>query len=554
MQKDTLKKQMQQNQQQTILQIKDAVEHIDRSMADKFLRAMKKGEINSPEALRYKVALQIVDFPNLADDDAVNVMQKNILDFFRLGISLKDSLENRYSIQGSYSKNKQRKLLLQAIMKNEERLGKLYLLEWIKEFSKLSNEDRQGENIILRFLLNFKEAENLSNIEKNVLKNILYVYDELLSDDLLDIFDLVDAKERLKQGKIRLMQRPVGAFANPEERGERYIETQRTYSTSSLAGSQNKESKNIVSMSFPEALKKFPNIGEQPITSMPIKLQYFPDRVKPSVKNWIADYRGKLGNGKHSSVERGDFLFHSENGKPLSPLERMRVAQILKSLDENLEVEIDSGTQQIIFSNKSDQETVPAGDKSTMNKFSQSEQGNEKSKAIFSYAQEKYEIPKLDSNKTGFSKPAWNPAQSVKQRMSIDDDIAEKKSLSFSSPHKFPVENQRQDYLQSQERKISNSFSNQESISEKESPDDIFDLAVKRKQVFSEPKIQLPKTQVVNSQPVEFSNQKKQNHDLSKSKVLYRITPRGFQYSDKKENDNSNAGPKVSGNVVDLKQ
>ncbi|MDO8529329.1 MAG: hypothetical protein Q7S18_01535, partial [bacterium] len=57
--------------------------------------------------------------------------------------------------------------------------------------------------------------------------------------------------------------------------------------------------KNLVDLSLSQALKQFPNFGEQAVTSAPIKLKIFPSPVRPSVKNWIEDYRGTMGAEKH---------------------------------------------------------------------------------------------------------------------------------------------------------------------------------------------------------------------------------------------------------------
>jgi len=105
----------------------------------------------------------------------------------------------------------------------------------------------------------------------------------------------------------------------------------------------------IEKLSLEKALEKYPALGEQAITSNPIKLRYFPTSVKASVKNWIADYRETLGPGKHSTMDRGNFLFHGENGKRLTPIERQKVSLMLKSLDEEIPLDIDGEKQLIIF-------------------------------------------------------------------------------------------------------------------------------------------------------------------------------------------------------------
>jgi len=104
-----------------------------------------------------------------------------------------------------------------------------------------------------------------------------------------------------------------------------------------------------VKLSLAQALVQYPNLNEQAITNNPLQLQYSSNPVKPSIKNWISDYHSALGSGKHSTIDRGNYLFHSENGKRLTPGERQKISLLLKSLDEETLLEIDGDAQQIIF-------------------------------------------------------------------------------------------------------------------------------------------------------------------------------------------------------------
>jgi len=98
-----------------------------------------------------------------------------------------------------------------------------------------------------------------------------------------------------------------------------------------------------------QALAEYPNLGNQIISSERIRIKSQPEPVRGSLLNWIKYYRDELGIGQHSTVERGQFLFGSVNGKVLSSIERERVNIILKSLEENLPLEIDTERQEVIF-------------------------------------------------------------------------------------------------------------------------------------------------------------------------------------------------------------
>ncbi len=110
-----------------------------------------------------------------------------------------------------------------------------------------------------------------------------------------------------------------------------------------------KQQAKIDKLALAKALEKYPNLGEQAITSNPLKLRYFPTPVKSSIKNWITDYHDALGAGKHETMDRGNYLFHSENGKKLTPFERQKVSLVLKSLDEEMPLDIDGQAQKIVF-------------------------------------------------------------------------------------------------------------------------------------------------------------------------------------------------------------
>lgn len=98
-----------------------------------------------------------------------------------------------------------------------------------------------------------------------------------------------------------------------------------------------------------EALEKYPEIGEQIITSQHIRLKIFPEPVRPSIKNWLSDYTFGLGYKAHDSMTRGNYLFKSENGKGLSQEDREKVSLILKSYDENVPLAIDTTAKQVLF-------------------------------------------------------------------------------------------------------------------------------------------------------------------------------------------------------------
>ncbi len=111
--------------------------------------------------------------------------------------------------------------------------------------------------------------------------------------------------------------------------------------------------KGVENLSIEKALEKYPKIKEQLLTDEPLRIA---GQVRPrpgTVENWITDYRLAVGAGKHTAIERGNYLFHGVNTKRLSDQERRRVAIVLKSLDENVLLSIDPEEEKIIFPSES---------------------------------------------------------------------------------------------------------------------------------------------------------------------------------------------------------
>ncbi|HRZ94983.1 MAG TPA: hypothetical protein P5262_00210 [Candidatus Moranbacteria bacterium] len=103
-------------------------------------------------------------------------------------------------------------------------------------------------------------------------------------------------------------------------------------------------------LSLIDAMKKYPGLGEQTITSQQIRIKNFNDLIRPSIKNWLSDYTARLGYESHDSIERGNYLFQNENTRNLGYEDRQRLSQILKSFDEKTPLAVDLNTKQVVFS------------------------------------------------------------------------------------------------------------------------------------------------------------------------------------------------------------
>lgn len=104
-----------------------------------------------------------------------------------------------------------------------------------------------------------------------------------------------------------------------------------------------------IKLSLLKALADYPRLGEQTMSSEKIKLKNQSEPQRPNLANWIHYYREELGIGFHDQVTRGRFLFQSENGKRLSAEERERLNLVIKSIEEDFPIDIDTEHQIIIF-------------------------------------------------------------------------------------------------------------------------------------------------------------------------------------------------------------
>ena len=340
--------------------IDQAILHLDASDAYDLLKRVTKsdslleGDLKNME--RATLVLRIVAFPELADEEASTVLQKEILQFFRNDIPLEDRISTRYVFQGMALKNIQRKILKEAIMQNTEQLGPLTISEWIKKYDMAFDvEDREADNL-LAFLLRDASVENLSESEKFVLKKILHTYDTFLATELIDIFDLATMQKNLTKKRQAYQQKSSsGAIFSPSLQKESSYHPANYKPISQMAKLQINYKKptgaisKTMQMRIEDAVEKFPELGEQLIGQAPITLRPFPQPVRPSIKNWIATYQQELGVGEHGTMERGTFLYNNQNAKQLVDASRQQLARILKSVDDNSPMTIDAQNQRVVF-------------------------------------------------------------------------------------------------------------------------------------------------------------------------------------------------------------
>ena len=104
-----------------------------------------------------------------------------------------------------------------------------------------------------------------------------------------------------------------------------------------------------VSLPLLQAVSQYPKLSEQILSTERIHIHGQLETVRPSLGNWIRAYRNDLGVGYHDPMLRAKFLFDSENGKKLSSEERERINLIVRSVEDNVALDVDTETMEIVF-------------------------------------------------------------------------------------------------------------------------------------------------------------------------------------------------------------
>ncbi len=305
----------------------DAVNQFDAAKANKLLRIWKtvhgsevSGKQPDGRLDLLRKNLLFTAFPLLSTELASVVLKECLVDFLKSEEELLDPIEKielRIKAAGYGLYDQERELMKSAILLNGEIVGSFTFGEWIKRFEKLAQSKEEDKEIVKTFLTKDSEVVNLGKNEQAILQTLFFMYENWLRVPVTSIFDLATLVSD---------------------------DGTQTRSRSRLAGQSG-----MVRLPLLQALSKYEQLGNQLITNERIKVKSQTEPVRPSLLYWIKYYRDELGVGHHDSVQRGDFLFRSENGKRLSPEERERVNLVLKSVEENFPLEIDTEQSLVLF-------------------------------------------------------------------------------------------------------------------------------------------------------------------------------------------------------------
>ncbi len=196
---------------------------------------------------------------------------------------------------------------------------------------------------------------------------------------------------------------------------------------------EEKPAAGTVSMPLLQALSKYEQLANQLITGERIRIKGQGEAVRPSLLNWIKYYRDELGVGYHDNVQRGQFLFRSENGKHLSTEERERINLVLRSIEENLPVQIDTERSEIVFPrSNAPTQSKPRTDRADVMATAKVEKGPA--------------LPGTPAHETPANSAFVSGNLGMVQGTHFgtsEQKASEKGSLSFSSSHVFPAEKEK---------------------------------------------------------------------------------------------------------------
>jgi hypothetical protein len=385
-----------------------AINHIDDVEARKTLKEIstfiESQDIKNSNPELFKklqsaiVNLKIVALSQISDEEVADILRNHYLESFHMQISMENQLTGKLFLIPEIPRDNLRKKLRRAILENQQKIGNLSISQWITNFEKLFPTKTRTDSAPIEFISTNTQASTLNSNEKNQVKDLLHTYDNVLA------FTPTSA------GKV-LIQSEIGnnSIYNVNE-------PSKDISTSPIQPEMKPATHKTIQILLSEGLHKFDKLGEQLITSQPLKLQYSSSPVRPSIKNWLADYHQIYGQGAHSEMNRGSYLFNSENTKRLSNTERQRLAIILKSLDLDLPIDIDTNAQQIVFntqitaiSNKNENQDIQKTSIVSTNDRNQSmESSQEPLRAHLEKIEESdlslHQYP-LSANKISFSSP-----------------------------------------------------------------------------------------------------------------------------------------------------
>jgi hypothetical protein len=259
--------------------------------APEALRALDEKSFATPEE---EIALWCVSFPLVEDNEAEELFRDHVLDFFTSDVPLRETLIKRYTFQGNFQKNTQREFLKKALLENTEMIGDISLGKTLSQLDAKYPPETREKKDIQNFLLDI----SLPKDQKALLEKIVFVYDDLIASPIMSIFDYValQRQERAEDNAVSShaslpseRQETQESFSASENMPTSFEDSPETSSQKSSPPLPIQKKPSLPTKDHPliEAMRKFPRIGRQNVTSEKLTMRGSKDEVFPTVKSWI---------------------------------------------------------------------------------------------------------------------------------------------------------------------------------------------------------------------------------------------------------------------------
>ncbi len=365
---------------------------------------------------------QIKNFSQLSNEECALIIKNNLLEALESDLYIDWEIVAKFIMTPYADREALCKILNSSIRKNIQLIGNFTISDWIRKYQDQYLGKERNPNTFFEYVNNNPEVKKLSKKDQLKLARILRIYDYLL---VIPIADLDGPVSNILRFSMQSESTPEEKLAQSKsENLDQFIPQKIT----------------LEKLSISEALKKFPEIGEQLITSTHIKLKSFPEPVRPSINNWLSDYTFNLGFESHSAMDRGTYLFRNENAKVLNSTDREKISYILKAYDENSLVDVNVNTKQVVFPKREQAKIISnfsakggsasGGQYPISNKISNNEISNIKTPTKSQF-QEIYNAKKQTEQPKDIFK---------EERIATENRNAG--NINFSSPQRMPYEKQ----------------------------------------------------------------------------------------------------------------
>jgi|GEM_PF-1587237 len=298
----------------------------------------------------YEALMNFIAFSTIKEVDQLRLFRTFLVKAFRVGIDIKNRFAIKMNLTPDVLWPETVQLFVEAMLKNEERLGngtlKIYgekedvsptLGNWLRDYNRIYGMDRHEKIIPHRYITENQNVRQLNQEDQVLLLQILEFYEGLKFPSQSQI------QEALENALNQYF----------EENGDNLIEETETTSEDEILGNVrhelNIDSNSNLDDDIENLIRKFPKVLEQLLSKQPIRLLFNGEWVKPSIANWLADYRAYVGVGEHKVNERSDYLVRSPNVQNLSGEERERLGLLLRSYDEQYMLPFSVAKQEVLF-------------------------------------------------------------------------------------------------------------------------------------------------------------------------------------------------------------